>query len=740
MAAQGIASTVTPTAWRPSWLGVVGLLLALALAAAGWLQTRQHGLLNQTLSNQDDYVVLTLFQFETEYFRLREEFARNVAQPQPDWAALQLRYDIWVSRVGLLREGRASRLLEDTPGFNNDMQTIERFVVHADRYFAAGASGQPPAPQRAQLQAELNALLEPIHGLTLRAAQHVAVQTASRTAAVREQNALGLALTLFLSALTLAFGLIAMDQMRRLRQRRLALETLAENLRQARAQADAANQAKTVFLAHMSHEIRTPFQGVLGMLSLLRDTQLSPRQIDLLRTATDSADHLLRVLNDILDLSQLESGHMALALGPLDLRRLLHETEALMQPQALQKDLRLNVQCSQAVPQWVVADETRLKQIVFNLLSNAIKYSQRGDVLLDLATLGEPAERLRLTVTDHGRGMDDATQARLFKPQHGGSAMRVHSAGGAGLGLEISQGLARLMGGELGVQSTLGQGSSFVLTLPLRPAPAPPPGSPARPSSAARALRILVAEDHPVNRQFLGALLEGMGHSAVFAGNGREAVALAAAQRFDLVLMDLHMPEMDGVQATTAIRALGDRGAATVPIIALTADGFAPTRERCLLAGMNDFLVKPVAAQELAARMRRLFGTDAAAPPPDTLRADPPAPPLLDPLALANALKSMPRASLGQLLRSHFEHAHHTVAALREALRDGQADKLRLHAHAARGAALNLGLTALARTALQLQQGAASLPAHEVALLVQRFEDLLEPTQAACLAEGVFTE
>lgn len=728
------------TAWRPSWLGVVGLLLALGLAAAGWLQTRQHGLLDQTLRNQDDYVVLTLFQFESEYFRLREEFARSVALAQPDWVALQLRYDIWVSRVGLLREGRALRLLEDTPSISSDLQAIEHFVVQADQYFGAGAQGYPSEAQRAQLLAELNALLDPIHSLTLRAAQHVAAQTASRTAAVREQNAIGLALTLFLSALTLAFGLIAMDQMRRQRQRRMALETLAENLRQARTQADAANQAKTVFLAHMSHEIRTPFQGVLGMLSLLRDTPLAPRQIDLLRTATDSADHLLRVLNDILDLSQLESGHMALAQGPVDLRRLLHETEALMQPQAMQKDLRLNVHCSQAVPGWVLADETRLKQIIFNLLSNAIKYSERGEVLLDLAPLGEPADRLRLSVTDHGPGMDTATQARLFQRHHGGGTVRAHGTGGAGLGLEISHGLARLMGGELGVQSTLGQGSSFVLTLPLRAAPALPPSSLPLPHSAARALRILVAEDHPVNRQFLGALLAGMGHSAVFVGDGREAVALAAAQRFDLVLMDLHMPEMDGVQATTAIRALSDRGAATVPIIALTADGFARTRERCLQAGMNDFLIKPVAAQELAARMRRLFGTDAAAPAPEGLRGEPPAPPLLDPLALANALQSMPRTSLGHLLRSHFEHAQHTVTALREALRAGQADKLRLHAHAARGAALNLGLTALARTALQLQQGAASLPAHEVALLVQRFEDLLEPTQAACLAEGVLVE
>jgi hypothetical protein len=254
-------------------------------------------------------------------------------------------------------------------------------------------------------------------------------------------------------------------------------------------------------------------------------------------------------------------------------------------------------------------------------------------------------------------------------------------------------------------------------------------------------LHVLVAEDHPVNRQYMAALLEGMGHQAFFAGNGLEAVQAIRERRFDVVLMDLHMPLLDGVGATLSIRALPDSAAATVPIIALTADAFAQTRERCLMAGMNDFLAKPVSPERLSAMLRRLFGgaagTEPAPGPAAEAAASESAAPLLDHATLDGALRAMPRERLAQLLRSFFDQGPEMIGRLRVALRDGQALDLRVNAHAARGAALNFGLSALAQTAQALHEGATHVPAHEIARLIQRYEQLLDKSREACEAAGL---
>jgi two-component system, sensor histidine kinase len=252
---------------------------------------------------------------------------------------------------------------------------------------------------------------------------------------------------------------------------------------------------------------------------------------------------------------------------------------------------------------------------------------------------------------------------------------------------------------------------------------------------------VLVAEDHPVNRQYLAALLEGLGHEAHFAVDGEEAVRAASARPFDLVLMDLHMPVLDGYAATRAIRALPDAHTSTLPIVALTADALDETRERCLVAGMNDFLTKPVSPQILAASLRRLFGsaTSAEAPPHGDLalmtsgrrgsdqilgQAV-----LVDETAVALALQSLSLDKMSELMDSFLEQGPQTVERLRAAVRAAQTLELRVNAHAAKGAALNLGLSGLAATAEALQQGAAHLPAHEIARLVQRYEDQLAATR-----------
>lgn len=738
---------MTPRWWsRIGGLGAILAVLAAVLVATVWLQSRQLSLVDRAVNSGEDYSVLSIYQVEFEYLRLRDQWRRALTEPEPDLEALRLRYDIWVSRIELARTRGMQTLMAREADYLPTLVLLEAFVARADQWLGSAPTAPPDAPALAALLPALDALAEPVHALTLDASHESALRADERHQDVRQLSRLGITMTAVLFVLMAAFALLAVRQMRQLRDRRQAIEDLAKGLQQARQAADAANQAKSVFLAHMSHGIRTPFQGLLGMLSLLRESGLSARQAEHLRIATESADHLLDILNDILDLSQLESGGLTLSPAPTDPRALLSQVEAVMRPQAAAKSLRLHVDTEPTVPERVLLDATRVKQVLYNLLSNAIKFSDRGTVAVDLRVPPGPRPVLRFVVTDTGMGMDQATVTQLFGDPDGAVAPAPRrSANGAGLGLEISRNLVKLMAGALEVESVTGEGSVFRFDLPLQALPAEPTKPEARPATCApaRALSVLVAEDHAVNRQYLAALLEGFHHRAHFVGSGREAVQAVREQSFDIVLMDLHMPDLDGVAAAREIRALPNAAMATVPIIALTADAFPQTRERCLLAGMNDFLPKPVSPEDLAAALRRLFGHDAvvaAVQPP----SDPSIPPpqeqgdnLIDMAAIDAALRGIPRARLATLIDEFLDQGPRTVARMRTAVREGQALELRVHAHAVCGAALNLGLTAIAHTAQTLHEGAAYLPAHEIARLVQSFEDLIPRTREAASQAGL---
>jgi hypothetical protein len=744
---------------RIGWLGLVGFGLLLALLGVLFLQARQAMLLEQALTADDDALVAEVLQTEVRFRQLQAAWQPLVARPPaeralpdsaPAPALLRERFVAWQAALQRLQAASAQPLIAHEPSAQATLQAQTRFAARAG--LSLGAAAEMPL-DAAFVQAgwrELESLDAPVRALSALAVQRMAERTEALGVQVRSQNRVRFGLTAFLALLTAAFALLALHQVRQLRQRRAALESLARSLAQARHDAEAASRAKSAFLANMSHEIRTPFHGLMGMLSLLRETGLNPRQIDYLRTATESADHLLVILNDILDMSQLESGRLTLAPTSLDLRALLREVEALMRPQAMAKQLSLHLDVAPELPERVTADPTRLKQILFNLLANAIKFSDRGEVLLDVRLRERPegGHALRFSVVDHGIGIDEATLAQLFNRFAQGDSSRSRRHGGTGLGLEISRNLARLMHGDITVTSKPGEGSRFVLTLPLEPAPPEAAQTPRETTAVPppRRLRLLVAEDHPVNRQYLAALLEAQGHDATYVTNGLEAVDAVRERGFDLVLMDLHMPLMDGVAATRAIRALSDPVRSTVPIVALTADAFDETRDRCLVAGMNDFLTKPVSPARLATLLRQFFGSpeaaaeagagagaDAAPRPP----AAPEAAPLLDDAAIAAALQGMPRERFSALLISFLDQGPQTVQHLRAAVRDAQPLQLRVNAHAVKGAALNLGLGALAATAQALHEGAAHLPAHEVARLVQRYEEQLAATRRALQAVGL---
>jgi hypothetical protein len=733
----------------PVWL-LAAVALVVALLALVLVTGRQLSELRGAAMTRDDPASAQVHEAEVAYWRLREAWSA-VADGEPGRAeieALRARYAGWSALLRGLGRAPASELLADIPGSAAVLGNLAALRQQADPLLVPTTLADAQVQAGAQaLAPAFDALAAPLADLSSATSLRVAQRAAERSAAAQRQHQLGWALLLGLVALVALFALALGQQLRRLRERRAALESLTHRLSEARREAEAASQAKSQFLAHMSHEIRTPFHGLMGMLSLLRESGLGPRQIDQLRAATESADRLLVILNDLLDVSQLDHGQLELHPAPCELRPLLHEVEALTRPAAMERRLALHIDADPAVPERILADAKRLKQILLALVGNAIKFSDRGAVVLDVRQRspngGEP--QLEFIVTDTGIGMDEATLGGLFQRFRQGERGMTRRHGGIGLGLDIARQLARRMEGDIGVRSRLGEGSVFTLRLPLRTPPVAAAATPRATGApdATHRLRVLVAEDHAVNRQVLAAVLDKLGHAATFAANGEEALAAARNEVFDVVLMDLHMPQLDGIAATRAIRALGDPVRSTVPILALTADAYPETRERCLLAGMNDFLPKPVSPEQLRTALRQLFGSaDEAVTASSGGRPAPPPPtespvPLLDESALTRALQSLPREKLALLMAEFLQQAPSTLERLRAAVRDAQPLELRVNAHAVKGAALNLGLAALAHTAESLQQGAAHLPAHEIALLVRRFEEQLAHTRAALQARGL---
>jgi len=360
-----------------------------------------------------------------------------------------------------------------------------------------------------------------------------------------------------------------------------------------------------LFLANMSHELRTPFNGVMGLLSLLAKTPLNAQQAEWVKIANDSAGHLLLLLNDILDMSALESGNISLRLQPVHLTDFLNGIEAMFQPLALQKNLRFEMHNALEDDLWLQSDSTRQRQILFNLITNAIKFTEQGRVTLTVRRVQDRQHKpwLEMAVQDTGIGMDEAALGQLFQRFFQVDSGLSRQFAGAGLGLQISLSLARRLGGDITVQSQPGTGSVFTVRLPwvVLPAPADPvaPSAPvAAASRSARCVRILVAEDHPVNRKFMSILLARLGYETTFCENGALAVAQLGRDDYDVVLMDIHMPVMDGLTATRKIRAMAPHKSC-IPIIALTADVLQEARDHAQAAGVNAFLCKPVKSEEL---------------------------------------------------------------------------------------------------------------------------------------------
>ena len=483
----------------------------------------------------------------------------------------------------------------------------------------------------------------------------------------------------------------------------------------------------------MSHELRTPMNAILGMIDVALPKAADPTVQDCLQTAKGSADLLLTLLNDLLDSAKIESGKLELESAPFSLRRMLDQITRVLSVRASEKGLSFYCRMPEETPDAVVGDRMRLQQVLLNLAGNAIKFTERGDVEISLRALSQDGEAcLEFAVRDTGIGIPPSGLERLFQPFGQADASMSRRFGGTGLGLSICKSLVEMMGGRIWVESEVGMGSTFYFTVRLPLAeelPADFEAPTALPTAACGQLRVLLVEDNPANQKLATYILQDRGHVVEVAGDGQEAIWLTEQNRYDVILMDVQMPGMNGLEATAAIRkreaeGLGAGGsglesgelqrtpdsghpipslqslipASRVPIVAMTAHAMKGDRERCLAAGMDGYLSKPVNAQEMIGLVEGLAGElvpprrRAAAPPSLTDTSLPAAAVVFNPdEAITRCFNS--RDMVCEMIQCFFDEVDNLFPQMRAALAEGNLVEVGHLGHRMKGTVVYLGAT-----------------------------------------------
>ncbi|QFT68110.1 Autoinducer 2 sensor kinase/phosphatase LuxQ [Labrenzia sp. THAF35] len=666
---------------------------------------------------------------------------------------LVTRYDILYSRLSVLANSKYNVFFEQSPNFRSRITTIQTKILAIEPVFNEIAAKKNYTDiDFAPVEETLEKIRSATNEFLVRTNATISEARAEARNDVFHVQMLAF---LFMFAIVVAALFLALHmllQVRIVKQTREGMNKAAAEFEKAYEAAEAGNKAKSEFLATIGHEIRTPLNGILGMAELLAQKQLPEEETGYVRTITSSGNTLLEMINEILDFAKIEYGSLETEQIVFRLDELVQEAAAVVEGKALEQndELKLNIDPT-LEKAFIKSDPTRLKRVLLNLLSNAVKFTENGSIHVDVVAGKVVAEtlELKISVKDSGIGIAEEAQKQLFTAFHQVDSSISRRFGGTGLGLAICKQIVEAMGGSIGVFSIPGEGATFSFTLPVQLAHAPAANltgldSGSTPTALIPRLRILLVEDNVINQRVATKLLERLGQEVIVASDGREAIKHVQDATFDLVLMDVQMPDLDGIAATRLIRNIGapfDK----LPIVAMTANASDRHRQDCLDAGMNAFESKPVTFQRLATILREYGPSDTSAEGITDLPTSPGSPepteqkhaaqsdaatPNANVVRLAgeekgDARRAELREELGEevfhsLVNAFFENADTLVVQVTEAASSGDGESYDRLLHTLKGAADNLGFTTLSKTADALRTSIET--SNQVTLLTVELE------------------
>ena len=713
---------------------LLGLSVALMFALAGvfaHLSNRQNALQD---SIRED-ALWAVYQFDRESRTLSQTLARHAAIARPtadDVKALTLRYDILFSRLSILSNGKYQAYFEQSARVDTLRPRARDLVLAIEPVFNDLAAGENVSRKTLEAAADqLHELLGVTEDLLTFTNASVSAARADARDEIIQLQKLSAWVVL---ALGISIALLIVNLMRQLRIVRAAtdeIEATANKMSDAYRAAEAGNQAKSQFMATIGHEIRTPLNAILGMAELLSMGRLGEEERENVRVITSSGTALLEIINEILDFAKIEHGDEPPENVPFHAPDLVRQSMKVMEGRAREQRDRLElVMNGMAGRGWYLGDPNRLRRVLLNLLSNAVKFTEGGTVRVSLSEIHRNGgSRLLFEVVDTGIGIPEDSRHRLFNAfsQVDGTISR--RFGGTGLGLAICKRIVEGLDGRIGFDSEPGEGSRFWFEVPVSAIAAPAPAQSRDDASALPRLEVLLVEDNAVNREVASQFLKKLGQSVSIAVDGAQAVAMVAERDFDLILMDMQMPVMDGIAATRAIRELPGT-ARTVPVVAMTANASDTDRRRCVEAGMTGFQSKPISMAQISqivANHAPADGRGRIAPASAAASTSLPAEnakvaPDQDRARIAEMVEAIGEDGFRHLVDVFFADAAALLADLGRAMADCDAELGDRTLHSLKGSAANLGFMSLAALAEDLRKerldaGAAARIAAELARL-----------------------